>query len=88
MKRAFTPMSISAVAVCLTVLVYAFSFPLAVYLTLWYLPRDFIPYVETFYQPANEIAVRCPPYLAILEWETRQLGVAIHYNLPATEFPR
>lgn len=82
MKRIFTPMSIGAVTVLTAAIVYAFSFPLAVYITLWYLPKECIPYVEGFYAPMGEVAVRCPPYLAILQWETRLLGVPIHYNVP------
>ena len=80
-------MGISAIAVCLAVFVYAFSFPLAAYLTLRYFPRECIPYVEEIYGPANAIAVRCPPYLAIVTWEARLLGVAIHYDIPPPGFP-
>jgi hypothetical protein len=87
MKRFFRPMNVGAMALALAVFVYAFSFPLAVYFTLWYLPRECIPYVEEFYGPANEIVVRCAPYRAIIDWQARMLGVAIHYNIPPPGFP-
>lgn len=87
MKRAFTPMRISAVAMLTAAIVYAFSFPLAVWFTLKYLPNDFILSVGKFYQPAVTIAVHCPPYLAILKWEARLLGVTISYHIPPPGHP-
>jgi hypothetical protein len=91
MKRALNPMGIGAIAVCLVVFVYAFSYPLAAYITLNYLPRDcipyLVPYLVNFYHPANTIAVRCPPYAAILEWEGKLLRLPMHYSVPPPSSP-
>jgi hypothetical protein len=83
MKRVFTPMSVGAMAVCLVVFVYAFSYPLAAYITLNYLPRDCIPYLVKFYHPANTIAMHCAPYAAILEWEANLFRLHMRFRAPA-----
>ena len=83
MKRIFNPVSIVAMAVCLVVFVYAFSYPLVLRFTLTYLPFDCVRHVYEFYGPAYAIARRCPPYLAILHWEARMLG----FGVPANSSP-
>jgi hypothetical protein len=75
MKRAFSPMSISTIVVCLMVFVYAFSYPFARVFALRYLPRDCLPLIVKFYSPAHTIAAHCPPYATLLTWEMKLLGV-------------
>lgn len=74
MKRTFTSLSVSAVAAAIAVFVYAFSFPLAAWFAHTFFSDEHYTYVQAFYRPATAIAMRCPPYLAILEWEARMIG--------------
>jgi hypothetical protein len=86
MKRPLTPISVGAMVLALVTFVYAFSFPIVVDFALRYLPRSSIPHILAFYRPVGEIAVRCPPYAAILKWEARLLGIPFQLGVPPPGF--
>ena len=74
MKGAGTHVTGAVSAMFPALLVYLFSYPLVVGMIMKCGSWSHLGWVTKFYSPVVLLALRCPPYREILDWEYGLLG--------------